>query len=73
MYTEGCLGALVGEMGEERKALVRRVREVEIRPHSLLVQRESLVSNLGSILFENVKLLSSRCSKSWTALKVAPF
>lgn len=36
MYTEGCVGALVGEMGEERKALVRRVREVEIRPHSLL-------------------------------------
>jgi len=25
VYTEGCLGALVGEMGEERKALVRRV------------------------------------------------
>jgi len=54
VYTEGCVGALVGEMGEERKALIRRVREVEICPHSLLVQRESLVSNLGSILFENV-------------------
>ena len=25
MYVEGCVGALVGEMNEERKALVRKV------------------------------------------------
>lgn len=25
MYVEGCVGGLVGEMSEERKALVRKV------------------------------------------------